>query len=51
MYEINTICVVCEPKPRRQIVHLELNASFMRYAEVEVWRRMRRLTHTATVKF
>ena len=22
--------------------HLELNASFIRYAEVEVWRRMRR---------
>ena len=27
--------------------HLELNASFIRYAVVEVWRRMRRLTHAA----
>ena len=43
--EIPTICVVYEPKPRRQIIfnfHLELNASFTSYAEVEVRRRMRR---------
>ena len=26
--------------------HLGLNASFIRYAEVEVWRRMRRWTHS-----
>ena len=46
--KINTICAVCEPKPRRQIIfnfHLEFNASFIRYAQVEVWRRMRRSTH------
>ena len=42
--EITTICVVCEPKPRRQIIFISIwnNASFIRYAEVEVWRRMRR---------
>ena len=44
--EIPTICVVCEPKPRRQIIlisiwNLELNASLIPNAEVEVWRRMR----------
>ena len=44
--EITTICVVCEPKPRRQIIlisiwNLELNASLIPNAEVEVWRRMR----------
>ena len=46
--EIITICAVFEPKPRRQIIfnfHLEFNASFIRYAQVEVWRRMRRSTH------
>ena len=30
--------------------HLELNASFMRYAEVEVWCRMRRQTNAAIFK-
>ena len=44
--DITTICVVCEPKPRRQIIlisiwNLELNASLIPNAEVEVWRRMR----------
>lgn len=30
--------------------HLGLNASFIRYAEVEVWRRMRRWTHSVFFK-
>ena len=42
--EITTICVVCEPKPRWQIILISiLNSTllFIHY-EIEVWRRMRR---------
>ena len=31
--------------------HLELNASFICYGEVKVWRRMRRLTHATIFEF
>ena len=43
--EITTTCVVCEPKPRRQIILISIWNStllLLRYAEVEVWCRMRR---------
>ena len=42
--EITTICVVCEPKPRWQIILISIwnSTLFFIHYEVEVWRRMRR---------
>ena len=42
--EITKICVFCERKPRRNYLNCysELNAAYILYAEVEVWRCKRR---------